>query len=335
MANELRPQTPPPSDEVDLGQLFQMIGNGFRNLFRAFLRVFLYFKRNILILGGLVVLGFIIGLVLKNFTAKSLKTEVIVEPNLDSKGYLYDIIDEIAANLKAKDTTFFKQLGIDIDHLDGFKVEIAPVKGIGGSDVDETNMKYLELLQKFEDNSYIQDVIKEEISKKSTFNHRITFYYQEANTGHDYAEKLMEYINSNPFYKNMTALNRENAEERIQQNQGLIAQVDDLIEKYTQQLGAASSGTPTESKIVLDSKERLDVTGLLNLKNALIRNTEIQKVELLKLNKIVSIINFGETQTVNKIFFGKKYILIPLVLVGLFFLWSLLVYLNKRAKELD
>ena len=91
MANELQTQTPPTSDEVDLGQLFRMIGNGFRNMFRAFLRVFLYLKRNMLILGGLVVAGFIIGLVLKSMTSQSLKTEVIVEPNLDSKSYLYDI----------------------------------------------------------------------------------------------------------------------------------------------------------------------------------------------------------------------------------------------------
>src|SRR5690606_29265738 len=101
---------------------------------------------------------FIIGLVLKSITTKSLKTEVIVEPNLDSKGYLYDIVDEIAANLKAKDSTFFKPLGIDVDQLEGFAIEIAPVKGVGGDINEEANMKYLELLQKFQDNTFVRDV---------------------------------------------------------------------------------------------------------------------------------------------------------------------------------
>lgn len=336
MANELQPQTPPASDEVDLGQVFRMIGNGFRNLFKAFLRVFLYLRKNIVILAGLVVAGFVIGLILKTFTSQSLKTEVIVQPNLDSKSYLYDIVDEIESNVKAKDTAFFKSLGIDVKHLNGFKVEIEPVKAVGGTGKEDADMKYLELLQKFQANPYIEDVVKEEISKKSTFNHRITFYYKEAATGHDYAEKLMEYINSNPFYISMTALSRENAEERIQQNQGLIIQVDDLVAKYTQQLGATSSGpAASESKIILDSKEGLDVPGLLNLKNALIKNIEIQKIDLLKQNKIVSIINFGKTQEVNKVFVSKNYVLAPLILVGLFFLWSFLVYLNDKAKELD
>ncbi|MFT5737592.1 MAG: hypothetical protein ACI9SG_001941, partial [Maribacter sp.] len=34
------------SDEIDLGQLFRMIGNGFNSLFRGFLKVFLYLKKN-------------------------------------------------------------------------------------------------------------------------------------------------------------------------------------------------------------------------------------------------------------------------------------------------
>ncbi|MCG2459134.1 hypothetical protein K8352_00065 [Flavobacteriaceae bacterium F89] len=335
MAKDLQPQTPPPTDEVDLGQLFRMIGNGFRNLFNAFLRVFLYFKRNILILAGLVIAGFIIGLVLKSLSSQSLKTEVIVEPNLDSKSYLYDIVDEIEANIKAKDTAFFKPLGIDVAHLDGFHVEIEPVSGIGGQGNSEIDMKYLELLEKFQENSYVQQVIKEEISKKTTLSHRITFYYKEAATGHDYAEKLMTYINSNPFYKNLTSIYRENAEDRIKENTALIKQVDTLIANYSKKIGETSSGGMGENKIVLDNKESLNVTGLFELKNELIRTTEAKKVELLKQDQIVTIINFGQTQEVNKVFFTKDYVLIPLIFVGLFFLWSLLIYLNGKAKELD
>ena len=336
MANELRPQTPPPSDEVDLGQLFRMIGNGFRNLFRAFLRVFLYLKRNILILGGLVIAGFIIGLVLKTISSKSLKAEVIVEPNQDSKGYLYDIVDEIQANVNAKDSTFFKPIGIDVDSLEGFAIEIAPVKGVGGDVNEEANMKYLELLQKFQDNPFVRDVVKEELSKRSTFNHRITFYYTDAATGHKYAEKLIDYINSNPFYSQLTILNRKNAEERIAQNTDLIKQVDLLIANYSKKMGQeASEQTSPAGKIVLDNQESLDVPGLFQLKNSLIRETEAKRVELLEQDKIITIINFGKTQQVKKVFFGRTYILLPVIFVGLFFLWSLLVFLNRRATELD
>jgi len=313
-----------------------MIGNGFRNLFRAFLRVFLYLKRNILILGGLVIIGFIIGFILKSITSQSLKTEVIVEPNLDSKGYLYDIVDEIAANLKAKDSTFFGPLGIDVNDLEGFKIEISPVKGVGGDVNEEANMKYLELLQKFQDNPFVRDVVKEELSKRSTFNHRITFYYTDAATGHRYAKKLMDYINSNPFYTQLTILNRKNAEERIAKNTELIKQVDLLIANYSKKMGQEpSEQAATAGKIVLDNQESLDVPGLFQLKNALIREIETKRVELLEQDKIITIINFGKSQEVKKVFVGRTYILLPVIVVGLFFLWSLLVFLDRRAKELD
>ncbi len=40
MSNQIQPQTPPPSDEIDLGQLFQMIGNGFKRLFNFIGNIF-------------------------------------------------------------------------------------------------------------------------------------------------------------------------------------------------------------------------------------------------------------------------------------------------------
>jgi hypothetical protein len=95
------------SDEIDLGQLFNLINKGFNNLFKRFLRLFLYLKRNALLLLGLVVIGVAIGYLLNQVVSKKLKTEVIVRPQFESKNYLYDVVNEIQANIKAKDTAFF------------------------------------------------------------------------------------------------------------------------------------------------------------------------------------------------------------------------------------
>ena len=99
------------SDEIDLGQLFKMIGNAFNSVFRGFLRFFLYLKRNALIIIGLAVLGVAVGFGLKQVISKKMKIEVIVRPNLESKEYLYDVVDEIQANIEAKNEDFFKELG--------------------------------------------------------------------------------------------------------------------------------------------------------------------------------------------------------------------------------
>ena len=87
-----------------------MIGKGFTNLFKSFLRLFLYIKRNLIKLGILVLVGLLVGFGLNQIITKKQKIEVIVKPNLESKNYLYDVVNEIGANIKAKDTVFFSKL---------------------------------------------------------------------------------------------------------------------------------------------------------------------------------------------------------------------------------
>ena len=111
------------SDEIDLGQLFSMIGRGFNSLFRGLLRVFVYLKKNLIILAALVIVGGLIGFGLKYIVGEEQKLDVIVTPNLETKNYLYDVIAEIQSDIKTKDTVFLSSLGIDTDKLEGFKME--------------------------------------------------------------------------------------------------------------------------------------------------------------------------------------------------------------------
>ena len=70
------------SDEIDLGQLFQLIGKGLDSLFKFILRVFVYLKRNIFILIGLLVVGLAVGYGLNQVVSKRQKTDIIVKPRL-------------------------------------------------------------------------------------------------------------------------------------------------------------------------------------------------------------------------------------------------------------
>ncbi|WP_282053994.1 hypothetical protein [Maribacter luteus] len=321
------------SDEIDLGQLFQLIGKGFNSIFRGFLRVFLYLKKNALILLGLIALGGAIGFGLNRITTKKLKTEVIVKPNLDSRNYLYEVVDEIQSNIKAKDTLFFKDLGIDIENLDGFEVT---VESLGDTRKNnEQGTEYLELLKGFEGSSEaISDIVRAEILSKSTLiNHKITFYFKDPILGQDYAKKLMAYINSNAYFNELIEIYNVNAEERIKQNTNLVGQIDGLIASYGDKLASKDSNPVTQGTISFDTEEKIDLKGLFDLKNGLLKDIESKKVELKTRTEAVKVINFGKPQQVQKAFFGKKIILIPLLLVGLFFLGSFLRLLNKKVGE--
>lgn len=318
------------SDEIDLGQLFQLIGKGFNKIFISLLRVFMYFKKNIFILLGLLVLGAGIGYGLSKISTKKLKAEVIVKPTIESKNYLYDVVDEIQANIKSKNIEFFNDIGLPVDNLEGFEISIGPVDD--GKVTSESEMKFLELLQNFDAES-VAGIVRAELQNKTSYTHRITFNYSKANNGQLFAEKVMDYINSNEYFDGLIEIYRENATSRIEENKKLLKQVDEIIVNYSKTIAQNNSSSSTD-RIVLDNQERIDITGLLKLKSFLIKEIESKKIELKNRTEIIRVVNFGKTQEDRKSFFGKEVILIPLILLGLFFLYSFLKYLNRKSSEL-
>jgi hypothetical protein len=293
--------------------------------------VFLYLKKNILILIGLVIVGLAIGFGLNRITSKKLKTEIIVKPQLESKNYLYDVIGEIQSNISAQDTLFFKNIGIEEIDFNGLEIDISRVIEEGNT---ESDLKYLELLQSFENTDAIADIVRAELQNKSSFNHRITFYYKNLKLGKDFANQVMSYINTNSYFGGLLKIYRSNAINRIDQNQLLLDQIDKIIANYTNNL-ASKKENPAGSQIILDNQEQVNVARLFELKNLLIRDIESKKIELEENSEPVSIINFGQSQVVKKSFFGRNIVFIPMLLVTLFFLISWIRYLNKKANELN
>ncbi|WP_297760160.1 hypothetical protein [uncultured Muriicola sp.] len=331
MAKELKTKNTSSNDEIDLGQLFQMIGKGFNRIFRGLLSLFLYFKRNAIILIVLAILGALTGFGLNQIVSKKMKSEVIVSPNLQSKNYLYDVVAELQANIEAKDTVFFKSLGIDVEKIKDFEIEVAPVSGSNKKNL-ETEMKYLELLQSFENSGSISDIVRAEILDKSSLDQRITFFYKDASLGDTYARILMEYINSNTYYKEIVKTNTENAQDRIKKNDSVVQQINVLITNYSKKM--LTENNTTEGRIVLDNEQQLNVPELFTLKNNLIRDTESKKLELERQKDAITIINFGKPQRILKPLYQKNIFLFPLVYIGIFFLISFIKYLNKKALEM-
>lgn len=330
MASNQSPSTQNNSDEIDLGQLFQLIGRGFNAIFRWVLRVFLYFKKNMLLLIGLVIVGLAIGYGLNQIISKKYKTEVIVKPQIESKNYLYDVVNELKSNIGSRDTLFFKSIGVENIDFNGLNIEISRVVEVGNS---ESDIQYLELLQSFENTDAIADIVRAELQNKSSFNHRITFYYKNSDFGREFAKKVLSYINTNTYFNGLLEVYRGNAKARIVEDEKLLVQVDEIITNYT--TGLASKGNiSSNERIVLDNQEQVNIADIFEYKTGLIRDIEAKKLELEERTVPVSIINLGQPQVEHKSFFGKSIVLIPLIFVSVFFILSALVYLNKKSKSI-
>ncbi|NNJ89706.1 MAG: hypothetical protein HKP53_09910 [Eudoraea sp.] len=332
MAKEIIPQNNDSSDEIDLGQLFALIGKGFNRVFRGFLGVFLYLKKNLVILTVLVLVGLAVGLGLRTLEDVEKKLDVIVTPHIDTKNYLYNVIAEIQADIKVKDSVFFTSLGMDMKKMDGFKIEINPLQKQQTSTVEE-EMKFLEILKDFDNNEAITDILRSELLDKTTKDERITFYFKNDEIGEEYSQKILVYINSNPYFKELLKVYNQNAQTRILLNDSLIKQIDVLINNYTDKMLKEQS--TSEGRLVLENQEPLNIPSLFDLKNSLIQDTESKKLELERRQEAITIVSFGKPHEVQKDLFAKKIVLLPLILLGLFFLFTFIKYLNKKAKEMQ
>ncbi len=331
MANQQTTKETSSNDEIDLGQLFKMIGKGFNNVFNWFLRIFLYFKKNFFILIGLVLAGAILGFGLNQIVSEKLKTEVIVKPNFESKDYLYDVVNEIQANIMAGDTIFFNKIGFKTTSLKGYDITIDQILD---KNISDDNLEYLELLEKFQENGLVSDIIRSELLSKSSLEHRITFTYKDPKSGPKFTQKVMEYINSNSYYKELIRINQENAQSRIKQDVSLLVQIDELITRYSDKIASTESQFG-EQRIILDNEKQSNITELFELKNNLIRDIERKKIELQERKEAIRIIYFGEPQVVHKSLFGKSIVFIPLILIAIFFLIDTIKYLNRKAAEIN
>lgn len=323
------------TDEIDLGQLLQLVKTGFHKLGNVFLRIYIFFRKYALILLGLVILGMVVSFGLNQIISKKLKTEVIVRPNFDSKEYLYDVVAEFTANIRAKNETFFSSIEIDLEDLKEFEIEIEPIEDDVKEDkeVISNQMRYLEALSNFKDQSYVVDIIKSELTEKSVVDHKISFTYLDEITGPAISKKLLQLINTNEYLEGLMEVSVKNANTRVANNMKLIDQIDELVTNYSKGMNDKNSGSGTGT-LYFEKENALNVPSLLSLKNRLSKEVEEKNLELKQQSNIISIINLGNSQVVKTKFFSNRMFMIPMALVTAFLLFILIRYLNKKAKEI-
>ncbi len=331
----MQPNSPDQKEELDLGHLLQLFEKGLDRMFRTILRIFLFLKRNAIKLGALLIVGLVIGFLLKEFGDKKLKSEVIVKPNFESGDYLYDVVAELQSKIVDKDTLFFKNLGIDVNGLKDFEIHVQPIEK---TELDKEKIKennnYLEILQNYKDNDFVLEAVRSEVIKNAILTDRITFSHRNPKKGEEYVTKLLDYMNNNPYFNELRKVYAENALIKIEKNKELIKQIDELIANYSKQLSANENNQGQEGFLLFDKEKGLDVPSLLTLKNGLLKEIEKKQIEAVEQRDAIRIINLGKTQVVEKQFLNNSTQLIPTIFIGAFLLWSLLAYLDRKSKQL-
>jgi sensor c-di-GMP phosphodiesterase-like protein len=249
---------------------------------------------------------------------------------------LFDVVEELAANIKSRNERFIQELGITEKDLEGFNVEVEAIEEeeIKTEEVVLNEMKYLEVLQNFKDESFVIDILRSELSEKSVIDYKITFTYKDPVSGPVLVQKLMTQINTNEYFNDLKNVYEGNAKARIEKNTVLIAQIDELVGNYSKALLAEKQKSGT-GVVYMEKENTLNVPSLLDLKNELLKEIEDKRLEMAQQKQVINILNFGKTQQVSKSFFNQTYFLIPTILVVGFIVLSFFKYLERKAKEIE
>ncbi|MCF6296518.1 MAG: hypothetical protein L3J08_00795 [Flavobacteriaceae bacterium] len=331
-------------DEIDLGNLFKIIGKGIKSLFNAigdfFLNFFHYFillliflKKNILKIGLAVILGAALGYFLEYDKPEEYSSNLIVETNYNSGIQLYKQIDYLSNLVSKKDTiSLAKALQISTTEASQIRtLEVMPHKA-------EKNLfkLYDEYLKKINDTLFTKGLEIEIFKKRLNqydYNYQEVFIKSNSKFGFNKISMGLKILVENEYFKRNKEIRKKQLNSKLAVLQKNLIQIDSLRSLYKKvklkEAGKPSSSTTLEiSQKVVDNNIN-DIT-LFNTSNEILAEIESLNSQILRSNNILNFIsNFEEAGVIDKKVMDEKYFHLAVLFGSVMLLIILLLQLNS------
>ena len=253
----------PQNEEVDLGQLFKIIGSAFDKLFKfigkilngfflAFVWLVFFIRKNIIFLAVAAIVGFGFGLFLEKTLKPIYKSSITVKQNYKTGQSLYDFITYTNSLVSQNDYTTLK---------DVFSLSEAKVSSISKFDIEPivsdnaklkvydsyiktldstiaTTLDYNTFLKNKEDNEHTYQQIIIKAKKRKDF--KVVF------------DKIVANINSNPFFKREQERDLVELQNRKRTIENLLIESDSLQNIYKRVLEKSNEAKGSEIGITFE-----------------------------------------------------------------------------------
>ncbi|MCH4552123.1 hypothetical protein [Aestuariibaculum lutulentum] len=352
MSKEL--QTPQQSsEEVDLGQLFKLIGNAFdrffkfiesifKGIFHVVLLLLTHFYKRFVWYVGAVVLGVVAGFIIDKNSDTLYGANMYIETNFNSARQVYENLKEMhQLAYEDKDSIeLANRLNItpsEAASLKGFYIE---------PDIDENKRSemyslYFSRLDSITQLEMTYDKFKDALTDYNFNIHRIGVASINKSIFKKIEKKFEEELVNNTYLEELKNVNQENLTRKEQSLSIQVKKTDSLIDMYlkirmkesdkeagnqsgtTLYMGDADSGN-----LVVDESKVLDKR--LDLESQL-RGVFKDKVEQ---DHVVNVLaGFPKTGYDISDWTSKKKIVLPIVLLGLTLILFVLLGISKYIKE--
>lgn len=207
------------SEEVDISQIFTLIGNAFKALFdfiisifafilKAFLLLALFIRNNIKKLVLAIVVGFVIGYVLDYFEKDYYTSTMIVEPNFQTNNQLIETIQLYEQLVKSKDSINLAKM-LDISESDAGKITSVSIEARSN---ENTKIKSYNEFVKETDTIVLKDVSFEAYKQSLEESDYRQYYITVNSTAYDIYGKIKDKITKIPTTAYVEGLKRAELE---------------------------------------------------------------------------------------------------------------------------
>ena len=314
------------NQEIDLSQISKKIGGFFENISTSIFRGLLFFKRNILWVGILFILGVGIGLYLDK-TTKVYDNEIIVSPNFGSVDYLYAKIDLISSKINDNDTLFLKNV-VGIQQPKKLKrIAIVPITDV--YKFIDNKAQNFELIKLMAEDGDIKKIVNESLTSKNYPYHLISYTTDKETSFEKTVDPLLKYLNNSDYFSIIQKEYLNNVKIKMTENDSIISQINGLLNAFS----TTANGSQKSDKLVYYN-ENSQLNEVIKTKDALSNEQGTHRIELVNYDKIVkdisSTLNIKNTQVVN----GKMKLVLPFLFVFLFVLGGYFksYYKNQMVK---
>jgi len=345
MSDNIQPQNN--SEEVDLGQLFKLIGNAFNrffnfiaSIFKAlfhFLLVFLIFIQKHFIKFAIAgVLGLGLGFYLDYLQEDTYESSMVVEPNFNSVQQLYNNINFYNELAEAKDSTSLsKALGI----TEGEALSIKKVNVDSYSDENQKIKLFSEFIKTLDTNTVKAIDYKSFLKNFNSFDarfHKITIISTDNRVAKKTQSIIVSSISRNNYFKLQKELSDKNINLKDSIYNRQLVEIDTL-QKFYKRIEEKIASNPSQGTNINLADAKSDKNKELEL----LLQIDVLKQNLVTLNqerankaRIINIISDFPTRGVKvKNLWKDLRFLFFIGFIGLTLLILLLLELNKFLKS--
>jgi hypothetical protein len=298
------------NQEIDLSQIAKKIGNFFEGISTKIFKVFLFFKRNILWVGILFILGVSLGLYMDK-TTKVYDNEIIVSSNFGSIDYLYAKVELISSKINDGDTIFLKEVVGIKEPKKLKKIAIEPItdvyKFINNSD---KNFEFVKLLAEDGD---IKKIVNENLTSKNYPYHLISYTTDKETSNEKTVQPLLKYLNDSDYYSLIQKEYLNNVRIKMVENDSIISQINGLLNAFS-----SNTNSSQKSDKLVYYNENSQLNEVIKTKEILVNEQGINRISLVNFDKVVKessiTLNIKNTKAVN----GKMKFVLPLFFILLF-----------------